>query len=513
FNTLNTLSDVPKPAKVEKIYCFHTITIILRCDELVKFTQSMEQKVEEFCAITGAEANIARSFLELSGLNIEAAINFYLTDSTPAFESQQPTTSANSLVERRPIPKTSGTLVNESFQASYDEHIKVMKSKTQSNVESDQEIVVEQPSNGGFSKRRTLESLFRPPIEIMHRGSFETAKHEAFQKKRWILVNIQNVEEFSCQVLNRDIWNHTMVKDLVSNNFVFWQTLKYLMLKQLNGEINPVTAEKIYHDSAEGNRFGTYYRVDSFPFVAIIDPVTGEMVKTIRNPKDTVCFCDTLIHFLENNVNSSSMKILTSFVNKPSPEHRTVQHNSGSTGKRKLPQQSVEEEAEELSSCGITGKSSKLDDEKNSDLTNVEIQLKMTFLEPSTSSNGVSMHTPKSNGFLPRESWKDHESSNGYEIQLMFRLPDGQRKIMTMKCDSKFRALKLLAKDYLHLPFEEYEYVLNHPRRILNESDDSTTLEDLGFNKQEIIYIEKPVSLYNKIAEFCGSQGIGPPYN
>lgn len=437
----------------------------------------MDQEVEEFCAITGAEKNTARNFLELSGFNLEAAINLYLTDPSSADESQQPTTSANSLVERKPIPKTSGTLVDESFQTSYapirkykarnsvfdkfrdfeaetNEHTKLMKSKAQNSAESDQEVVVEQPTNGGFSKRRTLETLFRPPVEIMHRGNFETAKQEALQKKRWILVNIQNVEEFACQVLNRDIWNHTMVKHLIANNFVFWQ---------------------IYHDSAEGNRFGTYYPVDSFPFVAIIDPVTGEMVKTIRNPKDTVCFCDTLIHFLENNVNSSSMKILTSLVDKSSSENGTAHQNNSSTSKRKLPQHSMEDEAEELSSCGITSKSSRLDDERKS----------------STSSNGGSMHTPESNGFILKESWKNYESSNGHEIQLMFRLPDGQRKIVTMKSESKFRALKLLAKDYLHLPFEEYEYILNHPRRLLNENDDSGTLQRLGFNSQEIIYIEK----------------------
>jgi len=37
------------------------------------------------------------------------------------------------------------------------------------------------------------------------------------------MVNIQNVQEFKCQVLNRDIWSNATVKALVKKHFIFWQ--------------------------------------------------------------------------------------------------------------------------------------------------------------------------------------------------------------------------------------------------------------------------------------------------
>ncbi len=40
---------------------------------------------------------------------------------------------------------------------------------------------------------------------------------------KWLLVNIQNVQEFTCQALNRDIWSNAGVKALIKDNFIFWQ--------------------------------------------------------------------------------------------------------------------------------------------------------------------------------------------------------------------------------------------------------------------------------------------------
>lgn len=41
--------------------------------------------------------------------------------------------------------------------------------------------------------------------------------------KKWIMVNIQNVSEFSCQILNRDVWSQKSIKNLVRENFLFLQ--------------------------------------------------------------------------------------------------------------------------------------------------------------------------------------------------------------------------------------------------------------------------------------------------
>lgn len=152
-------------------------------------------------------------------------------------------------------------------------------------------------------KLSTLADLFRPPIELMHKGSFETVRklllntlyhssflcgfwtfteisdcnwkkwrwysqavilnqrinmHDQFLVKvwiwvhssivicyinhyglcfsvpiqakdcgqlenKWLMINIQNVQDFACQCLNRDVWSNDAVKTIIREHFIFWQ--------------------------------------------------------------------------------------------------------------------------------------------------------------------------------------------------------------------------------------------------------------------------------------------------
>ena len=45
----------------------------------------------------------------------------------------------------------------------------------------------------------------------------------ASQANKWLLINIQNAQEFCCQVLNRDVWSSSKVKAIVRSHFLFWQ--------------------------------------------------------------------------------------------------------------------------------------------------------------------------------------------------------------------------------------------------------------------------------------------------
>src|SRR5690606_32265461 len=63
------------------------------------------------------------------------------------------------------------------------------------------------------SKHQTLAEMYRPPYEIMQHLSFDEARDQAKEDKKWILVNIQDSSIFDCQVLNRDIWKAKEVKD------------------------------------------------------------------------------------------------------------------------------------------------------------------------------------------------------------------------------------------------------------------------------------------------------------
>lgn len=37
------------------------------------------------------------------------------------------------------------------------------------------------------------------------------------------MINIQNVQDFACQCLNRDVWSNDAVKTIIREHFIFWQ--------------------------------------------------------------------------------------------------------------------------------------------------------------------------------------------------------------------------------------------------------------------------------------------------
>lgn len=72
-------------------------------------------------------------------------------------------------------------------------------------------------------KSKRLEDLFRPPCDILFLGSFLEARDHAKNLNRWLLVNVQNPQEFCCQVLNRDVWSNEQIQEIIKDHFVLWQ--------------------------------------------------------------------------------------------------------------------------------------------------------------------------------------------------------------------------------------------------------------------------------------------------
>lgn len=120
-------------------------------------------------------------------------------------------------------------------------------------------------SGGQNSRAQRLAELFRPPFELMEHLDWEDARDTGKAEKKWILVNVQSMDDFNCQALNRDIWKDEAVVAVVKENFLFLQYSK---------------------DDPRANEYSTFYfsrhaqeNRDNFPHVAIIDPRTGEQVK------------------------------------------------------------------------------------------------------------------------------------------------------------------------------------------------------------------------------------------
>ncbi|KAK2022424.1 UBX domain-containing protein [Colletotrichum zoysiae] len=119
-------------------------------------------------------------------------------------------------------------------------------------------------SEGGTRAQRLAE-LFRPPYDIMSRLDWDEARQEGKDEKKWIMVNLQDMSDFNCQALNRDIWKDAAVRRLLEESFIFLQYDKSAMSAQQYINF-------YFHGSGHENP-------DNYPHVAIIDPRTGEQVK------------------------------------------------------------------------------------------------------------------------------------------------------------------------------------------------------------------------------------------
>ena len=122
-------------------------------------------------------------------------------------------------------------------------------------------------ATGGASeasaRSNMLARLFQPPWDLMYKGSWEDARDEGKEHKKWLLVNIQDGSVFDCQTLNRDLWKNDGIVETVRENFVFLQYQKE------DPRADPYI--QFYFQQADNT--------DNYPHVAIVDPRTGEQIK------------------------------------------------------------------------------------------------------------------------------------------------------------------------------------------------------------------------------------------
>nr|CAG8462833.1 10439_t:CDS:2 [Entrophospora candida] len=103
-----------------------------------------------------------------------------------------------------------------------------------------------------------LVKLYSPPFDIMSTEGFDKTRNKAKSTGKWIMINIQNIEEFSSQLLNCNLWSNETVKDVIKADFCFLQ---------------------FNSDSSEGSKYINFYPVYKYPHIAVIDPRTGERLK------------------------------------------------------------------------------------------------------------------------------------------------------------------------------------------------------------------------------------------
>ncbi|WRX10665.1 UBX domain - like 2 [Theobroma cacao] len=126
--------------------------------------------------------------------------------------------------------------------------------------------------------RDNLASLYRPPFHLMFQGPFRNAKAAASLEDKWLVVNLQSMKEFSSHMLNRDTWGNETVSQAIKTNFIFWQA---------------------YDDASEGRKVCTYYKLDSIPVVLVIDPITGEKMRSRCGMVEPESLLEDLLRFMD----------------------------------------------------------------------------------------------------------------------------------------------------------------------------------------------------------------------
>ncbi|CAG5117029.1 unnamed protein product, partial [Candidula unifasciata] len=247
--------------------------------------------VQQFITVTGADQDVAVRLLEVCAGNLDLAVDMHMDNIGDQDVSNSARGEASSSLNfdcddnvRAPIPQRTEVLVEDGPMGAAASYRLRRQRQKRSVFDGFRNFVAEyhsdESANGQrTSKKRSLEDLFRPPVDITFKGTFQNARDAGSSQNKWLLVNVQNVEEFSCQMLNRDVWSHADARNIIRDSFLFWQ---------------------VYNDSEEGKRFMQFYKLNSWPYVAVIDPVTGEKQIIWDKIADGRVFCDLAKEFLSS---------------------------------------------------------------------------------------------------------------------------------------------------------------------------------------------------------------------
>ncbi|XP_031548751.1 UBX domain-containing protein 7-like isoform X2 [Actinia tenebrosa] len=508
--------------------------------------------IAEFINVTGVNRDRAKSLLDATNGNLEMAIEMHFDSCTT--ENQ----ASSSLVQdgaiessasssrsdlhpnmednvRAPIPQTRGILVEEPY-SSFSNRKRTSRSVFDAfrdfQAEARQQEL-EAAGEAGASKRKTLEDLFRPPIDLLHKGTFETAKTSGQQQSKWLLVNVQDVKEFRCQQLNRDVWSNEQVRKMIREHFVLWQ---------------------VYKDTDEGERFIQFYHVSSFPYLAVVDPRTGEKLMN-WGFMDASAFCENATEFIFNHSGlkeetppakrkkresivdasedsqleaaiAASLRYSTSTVNdngsrdgdgndgdddddddlrfsdseddeetwKPQKiskgkttintlmNNKNPKDSTASTSSSNASKDNVENEKNSHTSSSLGGVVTCKSDTGNTN----EAEEASTGVS-STSSSTVSSTISSSYNMECYNKWKKETDEM---CKIMLRFPNGGRKQVSLSAEAPLLALVQFVQSEGY-PNEKFEMLTNFPRKKLSYLDFTVTLKEAGLYPHETVFVQE----------------------
>ncbi|KAK4475398.1 hypothetical protein MN116_002457 [Schistosoma mekongi] len=309
-------------------------TVSTRC--IREFCQVTGRLLLKYLISLGSDEDTARSFLSACNDNIELAVSLYMDDPSRV-PSQVPTEEYRTPIPQRneqllpvvvpllpahlqnsPHLKTrrrafvsgdsddssdDNTVTSGEICHSFEKTISTSKSDhpvkqrysnelecnstslSADSVSSGSSSFIPAHANGVKDgvikrKRKHLQQLYQPPVELLFNGTLHAAELAAQEKHRWLLVSVHDEGCFECHLLNRDVWKDPKIYQLIKRHSIFLQI--------------PV-------DSPEGLRFrSSYSYVQSASHIAILDPFTGEQKMMWTHLNDPKIVYDVLSQFLQH---------------------------------------------------------------------------------------------------------------------------------------------------------------------------------------------------------------------
>ncbi|KAK9703008.1 UBX domain protein Ubx2 [Basidiobolus ranarum] len=423
--------------------------------------------IANFCQITNATPEVANNYLTVSEGNVEQAITLYLesggadlsgvhstTQPREELSNQNYTESDAEMAQRlaaqdtvrAPIASRMDTLIGDSpgyGEETYSPVYRANRRGPPQSIFNQLESIDTRPREafrdfaaeaatirGSASSDHTsrLADLFRPPFDIMSNQDFEQTRNTAKSQGKWLMVNIQEVSEFVCQILNRDLWSDKTVQDIIKENFLFLQ---------------------FSSDSVEGKKYLTFYPIENYPHIAIIDPRTGERMKVWNAPVTPIEFLMNVTEFLDCNTLLPAIAPVTK-----KPRNKNIEDLS-------------EEEQLNIALAASMNAASTSSAPKSPE------QIEIIDSEPESDDN---VSTSVIDSIKPVERSEPANGSDTTRIQ--FRLPDGSRIIRRfMKTDPVRHLFEFIKASVPDLASEPIELV--YLRQQLIDKIDGT-LEENG---------------------------------
>eukprot|EP00889_Picochlorum_renovo_P005250 jgi/Picre1/32280/NNA_007626.t1 len=241
-----------------------------------------DQKVSQFCAVTGADVSKALQVLQATDFNLQDAIELFFASGEgqdgvpPVLREEERATQLQTHggEVRAPMP----TKVDRLYGDAYGTEVggSGREGTTGASIVDAFRKRLEEPGSSHGDGR--LSSMFEPPRGILCTGGFEQAKQEAQRRNRWLVVNIQSPSNFDSHRLNRDTWRDGTIQALVEAYFILFQT---------------------YDVAEQGQELMAYYDVEELPVILVVDPVTGAPMRRWYRFIEAVDLAENFIPFTE----------------------------------------------------------------------------------------------------------------------------------------------------------------------------------------------------------------------